>query len=138
MWQRNNGQNESDILQNQFTAYLMTAIQRRRDEYTRQMWKRLERECLTSEIQTEQGYNPEREILEELPLLLRLENDALLYALKEISERERHVFLSRVLDEKSFESLASELGLSYKGVAAIYYRAVEKIKKRMEVWEDGF
>lgn len=138
MWQRNNGQNESDILQNQFTAYLMTAIQRRRDEYMRQMWKRLERECLTAEIQAEQSYDPEQEILEELPLLQRLENDALLYALKEISERERHVFLSRVLDEKSFESLASELGLSYKGVAAIYYRAVEKIKKRMEVRKDGF
>lgn len=138
MWQRNNGRNESDILQNQFTAYLMTAIQRRRDEYMRKIWKRLERECLVSEMQPEQGYDSEQEILGELPLLLRLENDTLLYALKKISERERHVFLSRVLDEKSFESLASELGLSYKGVAAIYYRTVEKIKKRMEAWENGF
>lgn len=71
-------------------------------------------------------------LFKELPLLLQLENDSLLYALKEINERERHVFLSRILDEKSFEVLAAELGLSYKGVAAIYYRAIAKIKKKME------
>ena len=67
---------------------------------------------------------------------MRLENDVLLYALKEISERERHIFLSRVLDEKSFELLADELGLGYKGVTAIYYRAIHKIKKIMEEMDE--
>ncbi len=132
MWQRNDGQDESEILQNHFTAYVMTAIQRRREEYTETIWKRQKIEYLSAEVQIEQGYNCEQMLFKELPLLLQLENDSLLYALKEINERERHVFLSRILDEKSFEVLAAELGLSYKGVAAIYYRAIAKIKKKME------
>lgn len=36
------------------------------------------------------------------------------------------------LDEKSFEELAAELGLGYKGAAVIYYRAIQKIKNRMK------
>lgn len=131
MWQRNSGREKAEILQNHFTAYVMTAIQRRRDEYTQQLWRRQEIEYLAAEVQAEQGYDFEQGLLEELPLRLQLENDAL----KEISERERHVFLSRVLDAKSFEALAAELGLSYKGVAAVYYRAIAKIKKRMEEME---
>ena len=68
-----------------------------------------------------------------LPLLMQLEDSALFHALKEINERERYIFFSRVLDNKSFEMLAEETGLSYKGVAAVYYRTVQKIKKKMEV-----
>ena len=137
MWQKNKGQKEDEILQNHFTAYVVTAVRRRREEYTRHFWDRLELEYLTAEIGEAQGYDPEQkfdleqEVVEGLPLFWRLENDALLHALKELSQRERHVFLSRVLDEKSFEELAEELHLGYKGVAAIYYRTIPKIKKRM-------
>ena len=138
MWQRNSGREESEILQNHFTAYVVTAIQRRKDEYVRLLWKRQKIEYLAAEVQTERGYTLEQELLEELPLFLRLENEALLYALKEVSERERYVLLSRVLNEKNFEELARELGLSYKGVAAIYYRTIGKIKKKMEEWNHGF
>lgn len=41
-------------------------------------------------------------------------------------------FFARVLDERSFESLAEEMGLGYKGVTAIYYRTIQKIKKKMK------
>ena len=34
-------------------------------------------------------------------------------ALHSIKEKERRVFLARVLDEKSFDEIAEELGLSY-------------------------
>ena len=63
---------------------------------------------------------------------MQLEDSALIHALKEVNERERHIFLARVLDERSFESLAEETGLGYKGVAAIYYRTIQKIKKKMK------
>ena len=72
------------------------------------------------------------DMFEELPLLMHLENDRLFYALKYLNERERYIFLERVLNEVSFEELAAELGLGYKGVAAIYYRTVQKIKKQMK------
>ena len=77
-------------------------------------------------------HQTEADILDELPLLIHLENVALQCALEQISERERYVFMSRVLDGISFEELGAELGLGYKGVAAVYYRAVGKIRKRMK------
>lgn len=62
---------------------------------------------------------------------MQLEDSALLHALKELSERERYIFLERVLDGKSFEMLAEEMGLGYKGVTAVYYRTIQKIKRKM-------
>ena len=47
MWQRNNGKSETEIIQNQFTAYLTTAVQRRRHDYIQQQDRRLQMESLT-------------------------------------------------------------------------------------------
>lgn len=134
MWQRNNGRNENEVLQNHFTSYISIAIKHRRNEYIYQMARKQMVECLMEDVvlkSSEGDYHLEQEFFGKLPLMTQLKNDALFYALKEINERERHVFLSHVLDEKNFEILAKELGLTYKGVAAIYYRAVQKIRKRM-------
>lgn len=132
MWQKNNGKSETEILQNQFTAYLATAVQHRRGEYIQQISRQQQTEFVTEVIEDSQKEDVEKDMLSELPLPMQLEDSALLYALKGINERERHVFLARVLDERSFESLAEEMGLGYKGVATIYYRAVGKIKKKMK------
>lgn len=48
-----------------------------------------------------------------------------------LTERERYILLAHVLDERNFAALARELGLGYKGTAAIYYRAVQKVRKSM-------
>lgn len=132
MWQRNNGRSEDEILQNRFTAYLTTAVQRCRDSYIEKNRKRQQVEELTdsSGLTAEEG--TEIDLFQELPLLMQLENAALFQALKALSEREREVFLARVLDGKSFEALGGEIGLGYKGVAAVYYRTVQKIKKIMK------
>ena len=37
--------------------------------------------------------------------------------------------LERIINEKSFDDIANELGLGYKAVAAIYYRAIKKLKQ---------
>lgn len=79
----------------------------------------------------------EPDMLGELPLFMQLENDTLKDALEQISEREQYVFLAHVLEEASFEELAVALGLGYKGVAAIYYRAVNKIKRKMKEAESN-
>ena len=62
---------------------------------------------------------------------MRLENDALLQALREITEKERHIFLARVLDGKDFEALAVEYGMQYKGITTAYYRTIQKIRRKM-------
>ncbi|MCM1192549.1 MAG: sigma-70 family RNA polymerase sigma factor [Acetatifactor muris] len=132
MWQKNNGKSETEILQNRFTAYLATAVQHRRNEYIQQITRRQQTEVVTDVIGDRQKGDVEKDMLLGLPLSMQLEDSALIHALKEVNERERNIFFARVLDERSFESLAEELGLGYKGVAAIYYRTIRKIKKKME------
>lgn len=128
MWQRNNGQTEAEKLQNRFTAYLMVAVRRQQRDYVIKKNQRIRHEFLMEDDTYQAEHQTEADILDELPLLIQLENVALQCALEQISERERYVFMARVLDGISFE----ELGLGYKGVAAVYYRAVGKIRKRMK------
>ena len=119
MWQKNNGQCEAEKLKNQFTAYLSTAIRRRRKAYILQSIKQKQIEHVLDELAAIQVYDFAWEVWNELSVLMRLENESLLYALKGLTERERYVLLARILDERSFEDIAGRMGLSYKGAAAI-------------------
>ena len=138
MWQKNNGKSETEILQNQFTAYLATAVQRRRNDYLQQMDRRQQIESLTEDFMFMPECSIEQDMLLGLPVLMQLEDSALLHALRELSERERYIFLARAVDGKSFEVLAEETGMGYKGVAAVYYRTVQKIKRKIEVIKNEF
>lgn len=138
MWQKNDGHSEADKLQNRFTAYISVAIQRRRNAYIMQAVRQQQLESLTENPVSTGDYDILEDVLGELPLLMQLENDKLLHALKELNERERQIFLARVLDEKSFEELADAAGLGYQGVAAVYYRALRKIRNRMKEAENEF
>ena len=132
-WQRNNGQEEADILHNQFTKYLVTAAQRRKWDYLNQQSRDVCIDNILVSAVREELFYMDCYFLHELPILEDLENDELIHALKEISERERYVFLTHVLEGKSFDELAAELNLSYKGAAAIYYRSIQKIKRILGV-----
>lgn len=138
MWQKNNGKSETEILQNQFTAYLATAVQHRRNDYLQQMDRRQQIESLTEDFMFMPECSIEQDMLLGLPVLMQLEDSALLHALRELSERERYIFLARAVDGKSFEMLAEETGMGYKGVAAVYYRTVQKIKRKIKVMKNEF
>lgn len=73
---------------------------------------------------------------ETLPLYMQLENVVLEFAIKRLKSRDRYIFLARILGDKNFEELAALLGMSYKGVAAAYYRVIKKIKKKLK--EDDY
>ena len=130
MWQRNNGQAEDD-LQFRFTAYLVSAVKRRRKDYLIQLYKRSSIES-TVEVVYESEPSSEEVVLDRLPLMDVIENGALLEALQKLNERERQIFLARTLEEEDFETLGAKFGLSYKGVAALYYRTIQKIRKSIE------
>ena len=130
MWQRNNGQAEDD-LQFRFTAYLVSAVKRRRKDYLIQLYKRSSIES-TVEVVYESEPSSEEVVLDRLPLMDVIENGALLEALQKLNERERQIFLARTLEEEDFETLGVRFGLSYKGVAALYYRTIQKIRKSIE------
>lgn len=59
------------------------------------------------------------------------EYEAVYQALRAIREKERYILLARVVEEKSFSEIASELHMGYKGAAAIYYRTIEKLRRML-------
>ena len=120
-------------MQNRFTAYLATAVQRRRNDYIQQLDRRRQIESLTEDFLFMPECSIEQDMFLWVPILMQMEDTVLLQALKELSERERYIFLARVLDGKSFETLAEETELGYKGVTAVYYRTAQKIRRKMEV-----
>lgn len=125
MLHRNNGSNEHDILHNQFTSYLSLAVSNARIDFIRAKIARLKREQTTEQYEllfTQEVFEVE----------LFMESEALSQAMKEIREKERYVFLARVLEEKKFKEIAGELGMGEKGVAAIYYRTIKKLRDMLE------
>lgn len=125
MFKKNNGSNEQDILQNQFTSYLSLAVSNARIDFIRARIARLKHEQTTE--QYELLFQEETFEMEAF-----MENEVLLQAIKDIREKERYVFLARVLEEKKFKEIAEELGMGEKGVAAIYYRTVKKLRDILE------
>ncbi len=124
MFIKNNGSDEHDILQNQFTAFLTAAVSNARIDYLRARIRRLQRELITKEYEI--LFSQETDYIEVIS-----DNDALRNAMQEIKEKERYVVLARILDERGFDEIADNLGIGYKGAAAIYYRAIKKLKKIM-------
>lgn len=121
MLHKNNGSNEHGILQNQFTSFLSFAVSNARIDFIRAKIARLKRG------QTTEHY----EILmvqESVDIESFTENETLTQAIKEIREKERYVFLARVLEGKKFKTIAMELDMGEKGVAAIYYRTIKKLR----------
>lgn len=122
MIKRNNGTTEQEKLQNRFTAFITTSIERARINYLKKESARAHR-----------IYEMEEDKFALIPdnddFVSRLcDSEALAFALNQLEERERYVLIARVLQERSFEDIADELGLQYKGVAAIYYRTTAKLR----------
>ena len=125
MFNKNNGSNEQDILQNQFTSYLSFAVSNARIDFIRAKIARLQHEQATDQIEL-------LFVRETFEIESFMENEALRQAIKDIREKERYVFLARALDGKKFKEIAKELGMGDKGVSAIYYRTVKKLRDLME------
>lgn len=125
MFNKNNGSNEHDILQNQFTSFLSKAISNARIDFIRAKIARLQHEQATDQIEL-------LFVRETFEIESFMENEVLRQAIKDIREKERYVFLARALDGKKFKEIAKELGMGDKGVSAIYYRTVKKLRDLME------
>lgn len=100
MWQKNNGRNEAEILQNQFTAYLVQAVQRRRNEYIRQWLRREQMEEAVEAFPLDMEYGTMDDMFSGLPLFMQLENNALYHALKKLNEQERYLFFFPCIGRK--------------------------------------
>ena len=132
MQYRNNGASEEHIIQNRFTAYLLVALRRKKNEFLALRF---------SHQQHEQPNEPGTSTFVSIcdvedtvcqMLDLQTEFAALMWLLESLHERERTIFLSRAMGERSFAELADEFQMGYKGVASIYYRTIQRIKKELE------
>lgn len=131
MQYRNDGSREEYQIQNQFTAYLQVALRRRKCAYLSERRRKQ---------QHEQPMEPDRQFFSAnawedeylRKMELRMEYRAILQAVDQLQERERYVLLARILEERSFMELAQELQIGYKGAAAIYYRALRRIREKLE------
>ena len=131
VWHRNEGRDSDDVLQNKFTSYLLSAVKRRKALYIDSALRERKLGEMIEDTATDESFDFEAEYFWDAPVYMKIQNEKLYQALFELSERERYVFFNRVLEEKSMDELAAELGLSYKGVAAVYYRTVQRIRNKM-------
>ena len=126
---RNSGANEEHIIQNRFTAYLLVALQRRK---VLRRYSHQQHEQPVEAINTAYAsiYDLEDAICQTLDL--QTEYAALMRLLVTLPERERTILLSRAMENRSFAELADKYHMGYKGVAAIYYRTIQRIRKELE------
>ena len=124
----NNGQGESNILQNQFTRYLKTAVQRRKVDLFHARNRVYDHECYDDTWKDVPGL-----VMEDVYFNSAAQCDTigLEQALYQVEKRDRYIFFAHVLDERTFTELAAELGMTYKGTAAAYYRVVHKIRETL-------
>ena len=131
MYKRNDGYGSVNAVQNGFTAYLKRAIHNTRIDY-------LYKKKNPMQFEVSLG-DQELPTAEQLDLESRLaEYDALQWSIRAIKDRERYILLARVIDEKDFEQIGAEIGLTYKGTAAVYYRTLTKLRKLIGGDDDGF
>ena len=134
MYNRNDGSEYINALQNQFTAYLKTSLYRNKIRYMRK-WDKLR----TCEIPLEEY---QFELFDEQTplhiLMLAIECEILQTALKSIKQRDRYILLAHVIDKKSFVEIAEELGIGYKAVTSAYYRIILKLRNILGGDFDGF
>lgn len=122
MNKRNNGSTEQEKLQNRFTSLVTVSMSRARIDYLRKEKSRA-RHTYDMEDEKLALISDGTDFVSDL-----CDNESLTYALKQLDERERYVLIARVLEERSFEEIADNLGLKYKGVAAIFYRTTAKLR----------
>ena len=131
MQYRNDGSREEYQIQNQFTAYLQVTLRRRKNAYLSQRHRQQQHERpMEPDRQPISAEAWEDEYVRRMELLM--EYRAVLEALDQLQKRERYILLARILVERSFTELAQELQIGYKGAAAIYYRALSRIREKLE------
>lgn len=120
---------EDRELRSRFLGYLAVALRHHKKKYQDK-----NHTLEVCEVSLESTYQTVSTIVApdtNLTLPMDLENEDLIQAISCLSGREQYVLISRVLGEYPFKDIAETLHMSYKGAAAIYYRAVDKVKRNM-------
>lgn len=127
MVKRNSGTSKEDICQNQFTAYVVLAVKRKRQAYIKKKIRDKENQAKREEEQSNFG-------AEENTVWDRLEvqNEELVAAVQQLKPKARFIVTGYVLKGKTFKELAQETKLTERAGASMYYRSIEKLRIKME------
>ena len=133
MREYNDGTDESSSLQNRFTAYLVTAVGRRKAQYKRSKAQQYYRQIeIAIVIQNDhETFQTEPDMMADLPLLDQIENMKLRQSLANAKERELYIFLAKALEGRSFPEIAAKLGIGHNTAASIYYRMIGRLIKEL-------
>ena len=120
----------SDHVLIRFIAYLCKSLNDTMISYSREL--RRQRDIYNVLMQSNPCVDDNNEIYEQSNFFKdQIELPELDRALNTLNRRYRYILFARAVEGRSFEEIGAELGLDYKGVAAIYYRARNKIRKEM-------
>ena len=122
---------EGNTVQNRFTAMLKVAVRNKRIDYIKRISTIKNRELFIEDSTYRFG-----EESKEMQTIL--DYDLLRSALKSLTERERNIIVFHLIEDKNFEEVGRQFGLSYKAAAAAFYRAVQKLRTKIGRYYDGF
>ena len=130
---------QEEISWRQFNKYVKTALIRKRKDYLQKKARIMKHEMpqdpetillykwdRRNDWDVEELYQDDTDIL-----TLDIENKRLQQALKQLNRREYYVVITYTLKRRTLIQLAEDLGIKYKSAAAVYYRAMDKLRREM-------
>lgn len=128
MFEKNDGKGVNAI-QNKFTAMLKSALHNHKIDYIIKHNRIANRELSLTDYTEIIG--EEYDFMQAM-----IDYDAVKNALKILTERERKIIIFHILEDKDFAEIGKQLGLSYKGTATAFYRAIKKLREVLGRYRD--
>ena len=128
MASRNDGTSKEDICQNQFTAYVVLAVKRKRQAYIKKKIRDKEKQTKTEKELSKLGIEGD-----DVWIGLEIQNEELVDAMQQLKPKEYVIVVEYVLKRKSFREIAQEMKLTERTVASLYYRSIKKLRTKMVI-----
>lgn len=116
---------------NIFTAYLLRALKRRRGDILLAR-KHLHDNEVVLDLSDSAGEHTWDYSVVEDGIYRHMMNMVFESAFHKLKEKEQRIVMERAFYGRKYEDIGMELGMNYKAVAAVYRRALIKIKQEME------
>ena len=114
MVKRNDGTSKEDICQNQFTAYVVLAVKRKRQAYIKKKMRDKEKQTKTEKELSKLGIEGD-----DVWIGLEIQNEELVDAMQQLKPKEHVIVVEYVLKRKSFREIAQEMKLTERTVASL-------------------
>lgn len=127
-----NRQHPTCAAQNQFTAYLLAAIHNYKRVFLKRNAQIMLTEVAYDHYAKDAALSADTDHYQGLPLMQQIENERLFSAMQELHSRDRHIFLARVLEERSLSEIAQSLGITYGAAAMSYHRTISRLRNALD------